>query len=156
MLHDRKNNIYFKYIPAVLLLSLLSFSCAKKPPSEKIALRISSYSLTAGEFNDLFDDLNVKDTPRAREAFLDNLITRKLLVKEAQRQGLDRKKDFLRSIENFWEQSLVKIVIDKKTSQIAKDEGISTIETEGDYNLWVEKLKDETRIEVDKKSIGIE
>ena len=156
MLLDRKNNTYFKYIPAVVLLSLLSFSCAKKPPSEKIAVRISSYSLTAGEFNDLFDDLNIKDTPRARRAFLNNLIIRKLLVKEAQRQGLDREKDFLRSIENFWEQSLVKIIIDKKTNQFAKDGGISAIETEDDYNLWIEKLKNETRIEVDKKSIGIE
>ena len=156
MLPDRKNNIYFKYISAVLLLSLFSFSCAKKPPAEKIAVRISSYSLTAGEFNDLFDDLNIKDTPAAREAFLNNLITRKLLVEEAQKQGLDREKGFLRSIENFWEQSLIKILIDEKTSQIAKDRGLSGLRTKEYYNSWIKKIKDKTKIEIDKKAIGIE
>ncbi|MDB4349536.1 SurA N-terminal domain-containing protein [Omnitrophica bacterium] len=189
MLFKRKRMTYSKYILLMIPFIFLSLSCAKKPPSEKIAVRISDYSITAGEFNELFSDVSAEDTPEARDAFLDNLITRKLLLKEAQKMGLDREKDFLKSIESFWEQSLLKIVIDKKISDVSQTISISNQEVEEYYRnwarenpdniktldemrdimrwqlsnkkrgtalgSWVEELKDEASIEIDKKAIGI-
>ena len=143
MLPATKNTIYFKYLLLIISLSLIGFACAKKPPSEKIAIKISNYTLTAGEFNELFSELNVpEDTPKTREAFLGNLITRKLLLQEAQRLELDKEKDFLRSIENFWEQSLLKIIIDRKTKEIAGDITVTEQEIEDYYNRWARENPD--------------
>lgn len=130
---------YFKYLLIITAVFLLNFACAKKGPSDKIAVKISDYSLTAGEFNELFAEFkSFEDTPRAREAFLDNLITRKLLLQEAQRKGLDKQKDFLKSIENFWEQSLLKIIMDRKTKEISRDMTATEQELRARYNKWLQ------------------
>ena len=69
--------------------------------------------------------------------FLDNLITRKLILQEAQKMGLDRKKEFLKAIENFWEKSLLKIMVDEKTDEIFTDITVTDEEVEESYAKWV-------------------
>ena len=66
----------------ILTLFCLAFSgCAEKAPSGKIAVKINNYSMTADEFNNLFLESNIsEDTPKSREAFLDNTINRKLML----------------------------------------------------------------------------
>ncbi len=51
-------------------------------------------------------------------AWLDQLIDRELLVQEAQRLGLDREQDFMRTIEHFWKQALIKQLINHKGREI--------------------------------------
>jgi len=122
------------------MVSFLGLSCANKPQPDKTAVRINDYSLTPAEFNELFLEVKAQeDTPQAREKFLENLIMRKLLLQEAQRDGLDKEKDFLKSIENFWEQSLLKIVIDKKIKEVSKDITVTDKELEDYYNKWVKE-----------------
>jgi hypothetical protein len=132
-----KNSTRFKYFLLIITLFLVGLACARQPSPEKIAVRIGDYTLTAGEFDELFSDLKgADDTPESRELFLKNLITRKILLQEAQRMGLDKQKDFLRSIENFWEQSLLKLIIDKKTKDISSSITVSEPEIEDHYNKW--------------------
>ena len=80
-----------------------------------------------------------EDTPKNRANFLNNLITRKLLLQEGQRQGLDTQKDFLRSIENFWEQSLLKLVVDQKVKEISKNITVTESEIEAAYQKWAKE-----------------
>jgi len=104
----------------VIILSLALFGCAEKQSREKIAVRINDYTLTTSEFNEIYIDSGVFDnTPEGREAFLKNLITRKVLLSEAQAEGMDRKKESLKAIENFWEQIMLNIMIDTKTKEIS-------------------------------------
>jgi hypothetical protein len=46
--------------------------------------------------------------------FLESVITRELLIQEAARQGINKEEAFRKSVENFYEQSLVKILIDRR------------------------------------------
>ena len=141
-----KKQYWFKYILVITALSLISIGCADKTSSEKTAISINSYSITAGEFNNLFNTLSAaEDTLDARKAFLDNLIIRKLLLQEAQRQGLDRQKDFLRSVESFWEQSLLKVVVDKKMEEISKDITITDRAIKDYYIKWTQENPDEEK-----------
>ena len=175
----------------VITFSFMNFACAKKPSPEKIAIRINDYTLTAGEFNNLFTELKTdKDTPEGREMFLENLINRKLLLQEGQRLGLDKQKDFLKSIENFWEHALLKIIIDNKIKETSGSITVTEQEIQDSYNkwvkgnpdnpktfeelydiikwqltrekqtialrLWMEELKRNAKIKVNKKALGIE
>ena len=186
----RKNHFYLKYMLILTLFCFICCGCAKKPPLEKTAIRVNSYTLSADEFNRLFSELRMsEDTPQVREAFLEKLINRKLILQEAQKKGLDKKEDFLKSIENFWEQSLLAIVIDKKVKEISGSTTVSKREIQVYYNnwikdnpdeqqtldemrdtiewqlltnkqraalnSWIETLKDNADIEVDKKAIRI-
>lgn len=56
----------------------------------------------------------------AKEAILDNLITKKLLIMEAQDQGLDRDRVFMKEVERFWEQSLIKLLLKRKADEFVK------------------------------------
>ena len=134
--------------PAVIPISFLVFvgvlllqsSCSKRDQKNEAAVKISTYTLTANEFEELFSEYEMNgDTPGNRENFLNNLITRKLLLEEAQRRGLDTQKDFLRSIENFWEQSLLKLVVDQKVKEIEKNITVTESEVEADYQKWAQE-----------------
>ena len=61
------------------------------------------------------------------KAILDNIIINELLLQEAQRQGIDKEPSFRISVQNYYEQSLIKILIDRKfsdTEMTATDEDI--------------------------------
>lgn len=49
---------------------------------------------------------------------LDSLITRELLLQEAQRQAIDKEENFRKSLKTFYEQSLIKILMDRKYSTV--------------------------------------
>jgi len=173
------------------MFSLAISSCTKKVPEDKAAILVNDYTLSADEFNDLLDDSGIaKDEPKQKQAFLDNLITRKLILQQAQKEGLDKEGDFLKSIERFWEQSLLKIVIDKKISEAANNIEVTEQDIASYYkdwvklnpenpkilddlrdpirkrllnkkqtgliDSWIETLKKDATIKVDKKAIGIE
>jgi len=186
---QKYGNIYHLLL-VVIFSSLLTSSCAKKEQTDSTVILVNDYTLSVNEFNELLNDSGIdKDDPVKRKSFLDNLITRKLILQEAQKAGLDKDKDFLQSVERFWEQSLLKVIIDKKIR-----ESLSNIEvTEDDIanyytdwknknpqnqktidqlrevikrhllnkkqtdlvDSWIESLKKEAVIKVDKKALGI-
>lgn len=45
---------------------------------------------------------------------VESLVTRFLLIQEAQRSGIDRQEDFRQMVQNFYEESLIKALIDLK------------------------------------------
>ena len=128
----------------LVLLSVflgLNASCAKRDQKEEMAVKIGAYTLTASEFEELFHQQYEakEDTPENRANFLNNLMTRKLLLEEAQRRGLDTQKDFLRSIENFWEQSLLRLVVDQKVKEIVANITVTEAEMEAYYQKWLKE-----------------
>ena len=130
---------------ALLLSLVLIFSngCCPRNPSDakkgEIVLSINNYNITRGEFEGWFKDsaYGMADTPESRKDFLESLIDRKLILQQAQKEGLNKEKSFLKMIEKFWEQSLLKIALDKKTKEIE-----SRISAAG----WDAKRAEETKM----------
>jgi hypothetical protein len=54
-----------------------------------------------------------------RDALLDSLITRVLLIQEAQRQKIDKEESFRAALKTFYEQSLIKILMDRQYNTVA-------------------------------------
>lgn len=52
------------------------------------------------------------------KGFLDSVVTREILIQEAVKQGINQEEAFRKSVENFYEQSLIKILIDRKFQSI--------------------------------------
>ena len=55
------------------------------------------------------------------EGFLDAVITRELLIQEALKQGIHKEEAFRKSIEDFYEQSLVKALVDRELQTLSPD-----------------------------------
>jgi len=120
----------------ILCLSLILVGCTCPIKPKKVVLaRINNYDITKEEFETEFKESSFgrTDTLESRKEFLNNLISRKLILQEAQKSGLDKQQNFLKLIEKFWEQSLLKLSLDKKTQEIAGSVKISDREVEGLY-----------------------
>ncbi|MGE5279316.1 MAG: SurA N-terminal domain-containing protein [Deltaproteobacteria bacterium] len=113
----------------VFLLGILALGagCDRRPAPDVLA-RVNNYTITRAEFEREFQDsryarpkaANGKaDIPQARREFLDNLVNRKLMLQDAQARGMDKDPAFLRSVEKFWEQSLLKVYLETEADAVA-------------------------------------
>jgi hypothetical protein len=56
-----------------------------------------------------------------REQYIESIIDKQLLIQEAVRMEINREESFRSSVENFYEQSLVKILLDRRLDAMAVD-----------------------------------
>jgi hypothetical protein len=124
-----------KKITSIMLFIALGafFGCAEK---EKPAIKIGTIEISAPAFEQSFRESNLanaKDKEKARQEFLDTLIYRKLILKEAEETGVSKDPEFLKSIQLFWEQSLLKLMIDKRSRELFAGIKVSDQEVKNFY-----------------------
>ena len=105
---------------SLLFVMLLLTGCSRSPVQKDILAKVNNYEITRSEFEDEFkaSPYGKTDTPESRKEFLNTLIDRKLVLQYAQQRDYDKEKGFLKLIEKFWEQSLLKVALDKKTREV--------------------------------------
>ena len=122
---------------------MLCFSmlcCAQEKKEEVIVLsKINDYVLTLDEFRvqlaqEVKLDREFKLTKQAKNEFLDQLISKEILIQEAKRLNLDRKEKFIRAIERYWESTLIRNLMETKGQEIEKCCVVSQEEIEMRYN----------------------
>ena len=105
----------------VVLFCLALVGCGKAESPKKVVAAINDYRVTLDEFEEGFAQSAYAarlDKEKSRQEYLDNLINQKLILQDAQKKNLDKDKEFLRSIERFWEQSLLTVAIGVKAKEI--------------------------------------
>jgi len=120
----------FFFVTLVVLLSLNLGGCGwgnqqRSANGEGIVARINSYKMSAADFKDRVEFLLTSkylsvEPNQAKEELLNELINRNVLLQEAQRQDLDKQKAFMREIERYWEQSLLKLLLRKKSQELSE------------------------------------
>src|ERR1039457_4267760 len=98
---------------------------------QKVVARIDNYSITQEEFDEAYQNSSHALASRfqSRQDFLNNMINQKLILLDAQAHGLDKDKEFLKMVENFWQQSLVTMALKEKSQK-----GV-------DLDQWVTSLR---------------
>jgi polyhydroxyalkanoate synthesis regulator phasin len=105
----------------IVLFCLVLVGCGKSVPPKQVVVNVNDYVVTIDEFEQGFAQSAFAagdDKTKARHAYLDNLINQKLILQDAQKRDLDKDREFLKSIERFWEQSLLTVAIGVKTKEI--------------------------------------
>lgn len=109
-----------RIIPIFVSICLLcGCDTAKKPPA---AVKIDNINVTAAEYDEAFSNSPYAasdNTAEARKEFLNNFITRMLILREAERTGEDKNPEFLKNVQFFWQQSLIKMVLDRKIKEFS-------------------------------------
>ena len=91
--------------------------CVKK---EKPAITIGPTVITVEEFQQAYDKANQsRNGQLSRREFLNSLVTRKLILQEAEQAGLDKDQQILEGLQIFWEQALMKLVLAKKLNELS-------------------------------------
>ena len=75
----------------------------------------------------------------SRDQFIDALVEKHILIQEAVEQKINSEENFRRSVENFYEQSLIKILLDRKLKSIVVD--VTTEEVARYEELTKKKVK---------------
>jgi len=115
--------------------------CQSRESQQPVVARVGTYVITKDEFDEAYKNSAYSRQHNVfyRSAFLNNMITQKLILLDAQRRGLDRDPQFLKMVENFWQQSLLTIALQQKTK-----EG-------GNLDAWVNYLKQNTKVEINQE-----
>lgn len=133
---------------AVIIAGLLAAGCAGEHKSNSadeniVIAKIDDYKMTAADFRDearlvLKGRAWQADPARAKEELLENLITKKIMIQEAQKQNFDKNKDFMKEIERYWEQALLKLLYKKKMQEILRAVKVDEKEVREEYNRLLE------------------
>jgi parvulin-like peptidyl-prolyl isomerase len=128
---------YIYYIAAILACALalvvLQFAADKPAAHKQPAIVINDRVITVDEL--------AKLTPphdESRQDFINSIITKELLIQEARRSGIDKEESFRRSIQSFYEQSLVKVLMDRKFASL--NITVSDEEVEKYYSMLDKKV----------------
>lgn len=106
--------IYYIIAIVILLSAFTAYQLTSTGPSrENAALIINDRIITTEEFDKLYASApsNLKAD---KNEFIDYLITKELMIQEAQKEGIDKDESFRMSMQNFYEQSLIKLLMDRK------------------------------------------
>jgi len=130
-----------------LCLALCLFACDKKDDS-KVLVTINNDKLTMTEFNKELDKIpmNMKmmvASESGKKAYLDRLITKRLLLAEAQKASIEKDKEFENKLAEIREQLIIESLLKKKLAAGANitEEGLQKY-----YDTNKEKFRKDTEI----------
>ena len=114
-----------------LVLSLWVLGCGQPRNS---VLTINTIEISKQEFEDAYQRSRYAYMGQeGKKLFLDSYINMKLILKEAEELGLDKDQEFLRDIQFFWEQSLLKEAIAARTNELASQVRVGDSEVQKYY-----------------------
>ncbi len=150
------NRILCLLFAAVVLSNLQG--CSRGTSKSEVIATIGNYSLCRDDF---ISELSVYPPAYrenlSKEQILNEIIQKKVLLLEAQRLGLDKDPRFMKMIERFWEQSLLRSLLETKSREILS----SIPETDKDRSgeagekmrKWVEELEKSTPVTINKEAL---
>ena len=142
---------------ALLILLVAASGCRAKTPQKEVIARIGNYSLYK---EDLLAELSFYPPDYRnkipKEQLLQEIIQKKVLLLEAQREGLDKDPNFMKMVERFWEQSLLRSLLDKKSQEILdsipQSEKDRNRKASGMMKAWISDLVKRTKIDIDREA----
>ncbi|MBN1871785.1 MAG: SurA N-terminal domain-containing protein [Candidatus Omnitrophica bacterium] len=146
-------------LPILVFLTIALFSgCAKdRGLSEKALATVNGENIYLQDFKKELA-LRVRQNPSFRVSpetlndLLDSMIDRKLIIQEAIKEKLSEEDRFVQTIQNFWEQTLIRDFIEFKNREFEKKTFVTDKEI-ADYYLKIGELTTFNVIKNHKKEI---
>lgn len=142
---------FFVTLLLSIFLGMTIYGCGSHsmpPGEEKVIAKINNYNMTAEDFRD-----SARAVSGTREEVLDQLITKNILIQEAQKENFDKDKAFMKEIERYWEQALLKILIKKKTAEFSADFKGDEKKVEMAMDRWVKNLRSRANVKIYKENL---
>lgn len=138
---------YLYYIAGILIVfSILAafWLMDTRVEFSEPSIVVNDRIITESEYKAL---LPFKPYYMTEDQYKDSIITKQLLIQEAVRQDINKEESFRKSVENFYEQSLIKIFLDRKLNALAvdvTDEEIEKYKSFSQTKVYISKLMYQT------------
>lgn len=133
----------------IFVIFLILAGCGAGDKSENantnIVVKINNFELLEEDFNDLIKleaetNPNFEVTDQGCRKFLDYLIRKEILIQTAKSQKLDRKQNFLQTIERYWESTLIRDLIEQKNHDLRRNVLITSEEVKAYFDAHRENF----------------
>ena len=144
----RKRNFIWLIAGVVCVISLW-YAYSQRPEQKKVVARINNYVMTLEDFED-----GIAHSPyqvqrrRDLEGLLDLAVRKQVLIQEAEKEGLDKNKSFMKTIERYWRQTLIKELVEKQSRIIYENAGKNRNKQEQAFKAWEDELYKKANIEI--------
>lgn len=130
----------------LIVLGFSPFSCSGKSREAKEIARVNGAAILLSDFQQevaIAAERNpaIAVTEGNLRNILDTMIERRLMIDEAQKKGLSEDKRFLETIKTYWEQTLIRELIDAKTREWEKSLFVSDDEIKAQYERMRHRLR---------------
>jgi len=124
--------IIFAIVAAATFLSLSFLWSDKKSLDEDVIFTINGHSYSRESIKSQYSRFGYHTDDNSE--IVATAITRELLIQEAQRQTIDKEQDFRTSLQNYYENALIKILLDRQ------NETVKTAVTTDDIDNYISFL----------------
>ncbi|MDP8216641.1 MAG: SurA N-terminal domain-containing protein [Candidatus Kaelpia imicola] len=134
-----------------LVLVVVFYSFKGYLRKDQYVVKINQFTMTEEEFEDYFSKMNVgrDDTLDAREGVLDALVSKKLILQEAEKMDLHKSEEFLDALQHYYEQLLFKLIVDLKSKELSSLVQVADVEVKARYDeMQAEALTDKPLDEI--------
>jgi hypothetical protein len=128
----------------VLVPFLIIFGCsADNQSDDDFLLQVNNFRMSTEAFNSQLKfetevDSSFHLSEKTRAEFMKNLIQTQLLVQEAKKHKLDEREKFRKTIERYWESTLIRDLISQKSDEIRSH----TVVSEEEVKAYGDRHKD--------------
>jgi len=131
---------------ATVCMAVLFICChrGEKEAGGPILAKIDGYNLTLDEFETQLAEESEYNpeyivTETAKTDFLERLIRKELLIQTAKKMKLDQEPRFMRTIERYWEATLIRDIMELKSRELEKKAYVTQAEIQKAYTAMTEE-----------------
>ncbi|MBI5193890.1 MAG: SurA N-terminal domain-containing protein [Nitrospirae bacterium] len=151
---------FLKIFPVFLILIMFISACGGEKNREQAVASVNKSPILLKEFQKELAvnsrrDHAFKLTSRVIEEQLELMIDKKLMIQEAARMGLAEDERFIETIRTFWEQTLIRDLIEAKTKEWNDRLFVTEDEIQEQYNRLQHKLTLRLVEGIDKKNTDV-
>jgi hypothetical protein len=127
----------------ILLCVFLLCGCRSREKSPTV-IKMGNIEISSHEFEKAYKDspYSIEDSPRSRKEFLDIYLMRMAILKEAEHTGADKDPEFLKSVQSFWQQALVKMMLDREIKKASSKISVTDAEVTNYYQTHKAQFMD--------------
>lgn len=134
MIHDLlKRSIFAAAAAGTLFLTAQILGCSSGTTVDDLenpVIQVNDRIITLEEFNDqlkfsVYADPELEMTDEVTREFIEYLVQKELMIQEAAKLKLDRKKEFVMTIQKYWESTLIRQLLDLKSEELKKQVAVT-------------------------------
>jgi len=140
-----KKSIYNMLVICVIFSFLAGCSSSSNEGDKRVVAQVNKYKMTVDDLKyelkyTPYDRSYFLETHEGRNRYINSLLEKEILLQEAQKQDIDKEKDFMKSIENYWEQALLRLLLEREAKKISGSIHVYDNEIEEYYRQSGEEL----------------